>query len=330
MPEKLNARIRLLCLIELFNMYTDEMNILSVDEICEKLSEYGYDVTKRTVLADIKAINASPLKIVSVNKPQKGFYLANCYSYQAINSILEAVYSSDMISNEESEYIKSFLYRNVCIPTLELITETTETRYPELPRKTILSDVLLNTRLAIRDKKQLVISYARIIPGDAFSLSEREEKMVINPIRTEYSGGTLALVFTCANTPKKVEFINMHRIKSADIINESSTSTEGNLLCSTNFFNSQPSIASRVKTEWILIKFKNEDIEEVENTFPIPIEFRKTDDSDYCIAKIFTAINSSLVGWLIMMGDRIEILKPDSFKELLIDKAKKYYDSQKR
>ena len=71
-----NSRTRLLCLVEILTMYSDEHNILSADEICEKLKEYGYEVSKRNVLSDIKAINTTPIKIISVNQPKKGYYLA--------------------------------------------------------------------------------------------------------------------------------------------------------------------------------------------------------------------------------------------------------------
>lgn len=322
MADNLSARTRLISLIEILTMYSDEMNILSIDEICEKLCEYGYDISKRTVLSDIKAINTTPIKVISVSKPKKGYYLAKCYSQAAINLILEAVYSSDMLSEGDMDYVTNYLRRNTCLPTLDLILDTTKNFYSASPKKEISLNVLRNIRIAIRDKKQVLLSISRIVPGDAFSSAERLETIVINPIKIAIYGGILALVFTCANTPKKPEFINMPRIKSADIINESAAEFEGNLLSSTNFFNSLPSNASRVTTEWLLIKFKAEDIEFVENSFSSPIQFRKSRDEGYCVAKLLTNIDYRLFGWLFMMGDRIEILKPSSLKQLFIEKSK--------
>lgn len=317
-------------MIEIFNMYSNEIHPLSADELCEKLEEYGYEVSKRTVLADIKAINSTQLKIIKVNEPQKGYYLANCNPQEALSTIIEALLSSDMLNTDRMDYIRRYLYNNACLPGIDLVLKTSETYYPILPKKEISQDALINARLAIRDKKKLLIRYSRIVPGDAFSLSEKEETLTVNPIKIAFFGGMLSLVFTAENTPEKTEFINMPRIKSADITKKDSAVTDGCLLTATNFFNSLPSNASQIKTEWIILKFRNEDIETVENYFPSTIEFRKSSEPGYCNAKILANIDPGLFGWLLMMGDRIEIIKPDSLKELFMDKITKYYDSQKR
>lgn len=330
MSDSLSSRTRLLCLLEIFNMYSNEMNALSVEELCEKLAEYGYQVSKRTVLADIKVINSTQFKIVKVNHPKKGYYLANCNPQEALSIIIEAVLSSDILNAERLDYVKKFLYNNTCLPTVDLVLNTSETYYSILPKKDYSQIALINARLAIKDKKQLSLTYSRIIPGDSFSLSEKEETAVVNPIKIAIYGGMLSLVFSAVETPGKIEFINMSRIKSANVTSKTSVESDGTLLTATNHFNGQPSNASRIRTEWILLKFKNEEIENVENYFSSAIEFRKSKDNGYCVAKILTNIDTSLLGWLLMMGDRIEIIKPDSLKTLFMDKITNYYNSQKR
>ena len=125
MLEVLSSRTRLLSLVEIMTMFSDEQNILSIEEICEKLSEYGYEVTKRNVVADIKVVNTTPVKIIQVNKPKKGYYLAKSFSQSAINMILEAVYTSPLLSEENCNYIENYLRRNTCLATLDLILDTT-------------------------------------------------------------------------------------------------------------------------------------------------------------------------------------------------------------
>lgn len=311
-------------------MYSNEIHPLSVDDLCEKLGEYGYEVSRRTVLADIKAINSTQLKIIRVNEPKKGYYLANCNPQEALSIIIEALLSSDMLNTDRMDYIRRFLYNNACLPAVDLVLNTSETYYPVLPKKEISRDALINARLAIRDKKKLCVSYSKIVPGDAFSLSEKEESVIVTPIKIAFFGGMLSLVFACEKTPDKIEFINMPRIKSAYVTKKSADEVEGSLISATNFFNSLPSNASQTKTEWIVLKFRNEDIETVENYFPSPIEFRKSSDEGYCNAKILANIDPGLFGWLLIMGKRIEIIKPDSLRKLFMDKIKNYYDSQKR
>ncbi len=317
MAQSLNARTRLISLVEIMTMYSDEQNILSLDEICEKLAEYGYAVTKRTVLADIRAVNTTPIKMISVSKPKKGYYLAKSFSQAAINLILEAIYSSDMLCEEDMEYITRYLRRNTCLPALDLIINTTKNFYSLAPKKEISADALYNLRTAIRDKKQVSLCVSRIIPGDSFSCAEKLETITVNPVSIAVSCGVLALVFTCESTPEKAEFINLPRIKSAALTDKLSVPFSGDLLDSSNYFDGRPPTASTVKSEWLLFKFKLEDIELIENNFASPIEFRKAQESGYCIAKVFTVVDKSLIGLLFMLGDRIEIIKPIGLKELM-------------
>lgn len=320
MAQSLNARTRLISLVEIMTMYSDEQNILSLDEICEKLKEYGYEVTKRTVLADIKAVNTTPIKMISVNKPKKGYYLAKSFSQAAINLILEAIYSSDMLCEDDMEYITRYLRRNTCLPTLDLIMSTTKNFYSLAPKKEISADALYNLRMAIREKKQVDLTISEIVPGDSFSFAEKLETITVNPVSVAVSCGVLALVFTCADTPEKAEFINMPRIKSASITDNPAAPYSGNLQNATNYFDGRSSTASTITSEWILFKFKLEDIEIIENNFASPIQFRKAQEDGYCTAKVFAVIDKSLIGLLFLLGDRIEIIKPVSLKELMSKK----------
>lgn len=320
MADNPSARTRLISLIEILTMYSDEINLLTLDEICEKLSEYGYEISKRTVLSDIKAVNTTPIKIISVNKPKKGYYLAKCFSQSAINLILEAVYSSDMLSEGNMEYITNYLRRHICLPTLDLILDTSQNFYSAIPKKEVSSSVLSNLRIAIKEKKQVVLKITRIVPGDRFSSAEKVEEIKINPVKIAIYGGLLTLVFTLCNTPDKAEFINIPRIKSVDITNNSAAEFNGELLSATNFFNSMPSVASRIDTKWLMIKFKTKDIELIENSFSSPVQFRKSRDEGYCVAKTYTVFDEKLLGWLFLMSDKVEILKPDSLKDFFDEK----------
>ena len=180
MAEVLSSRTRLLSLVEIMTMYSDEQNIISIDEICEKLTEYGYEASKRNVLADIKVINTTPVKIIQVNKPKKGYYLAKSFSQAAINMILEAVYSSPLLSEDNCSYIENYLRRNTCLATLDLILDTTSHFRSVAPQRRSCIDALYHIRLAIRDKKQTVITIARTVVGDSFSQSELYEELAIN------------------------------------------------------------------------------------------------------------------------------------------------------
>ncbi|MBQ2847370.1 MAG: WYL domain-containing transcriptional regulator [Clostridia bacterium] len=322
MASTANSRTRLLCLIEILTMYSDEQNILSADEICEKLNEYGYEVTKRSVLSDIRTINTTPIKIISVSKPKKGFYLAKSYSPAASQLILEAIFSSDMLSAEDIEYIKTYLRRNICVPSLELVLNTTR-NYNDLTAKRDISlEVLYNIRTAIRDRKKVALNVSRIVPGDYFSNMERLEPLIVSPLYIAVANGSIALVFIRGENTEEAEYVNISRIRSAVITDENICTISSEPEKIINFFDRRTIEYYNYKARWLIIEFRESDIEIIESFFKAPVQYRKADKEGFCIAKVYTVINRGLIGWLFMNSDKFTILAPDSLYELFKNKAK--------
>ncbi len=317
-----NARTRLLCLVEIMTMYSDEQHILSIEEICDWLHDYGYAASKRNILADIKAINTTPIKIISVSKPKKGFYIAKYFSQDAIRLILESVFASDLLTEKDVEYIKKYLHRFTCIPTLDLILNTTINLNSLSPKRKVSGEAVHNLRLAIRDKKQAEITVHRAVPGDTFSETRKTETLTVNPIVLAVNNKSVSLVFTNINSPKKAEFVNTHRIESVKLLNSESTEFADDLTGAVNYFDSRSLSTNKTAKDWIFIRFKAEDVELVENRFNSPIQLRKDDSEGYYVAKVFTPIDDSLIGWLFTLSDKIEIIAPSSLKELFEKKAK--------
>lgn len=320
--ENTNARTRLLCLVEIMTMYSDEQNILSIDEICDWLNDYGFSVTKRNVLSDIKAINTTPIKIINVSKPKKGYYIAKSFSQEAVSLILESVFSSELLTENDVEYIKNYLKRCACLPTLDLVFNTTVNlnKLPSSRKK--LNDALNSLRHAIKDKKQAVMKVSYAIPGDSFSDERQTKTLTVNPIVLAVANGTVVLVFTQPDSPKKAEYIHLSRIEEADIIDNESMEFSDDLTSAVNYFGCGPSKMNLAEKSWLLLRFKTEDIDIIENRFNFPVQFRKDTQDGYCIAKVFTTIDYSLVGWLFSLSDKIEILSPSGLKNLFEEKAK--------
>lgn len=316
------ARTRLIVLVEILTMYSDENNILSMDEICEHMHNYGYDTSKRNIMADIKAINTTQIKIVSVSKPKRGYYIVKNFSQDAVSLILESIFSSDNLSEDETDYIKKYLRRNVCIPTLDLILSTTINLNSYAPKRKISSENLNSLRLAIRDKKQIVLTVSRSNPGDTFSDSVDYESVSVNPVILTVADGIVTLVFTRTKSPEKAEFVKLTRIKEVKITERESVEFKGDLISAVSYFDGSPPEISYYFKEWLIMRFPSEYIELVENRFNTPVQYRKDETEGYCNAKVFTVFDDKLLGWLFALSDKIEIVAPLKIKQMFENKAK--------
>ena len=322
LPENANSRTRLLSLVEIMTMYSDEQNILSIEEICDWLHDYGYTVNKRTVLADIKAINTTPIKIIAVSQPKKGYYITKAFSQEAISLILESVFSSELLTDNDVEYIKKYLSRCTCIPTLNLVLDTMVNLNKLSPVRKELGDNIKNMRVAIKDKKQLDLRISYPVPGDSFSEEREYISLTVNPIVLAVTNGTVVLVFTQPNSPKKAEYIHMSRIESAVLSDNEATEFTDDLTSAVNYFGHSPTGMNLAEKSWLLLRFKTEDIDLIENRFNYPAQFRKDDEDGYCMAKVCTTIDYSLIGWLFTLSDKIEILSPPGLTKLFGEKTK--------
>ncbi len=317
MPENTNARTRLLCLVEIMTMYSDEHNILSIDEICEHLRDYGYDVTKRNITSDIKAINTTTINIISVSKPKKGYYISRFFSQEAISLILESVFTSELLTENDVEYIKKYLRICSCESTLNLVFDTMINLNPLPSNRKKLSNALNALRQAIKEKKQVSVKISRAVPGDSFSDAKQIETITVNPIVLAVANETVVLVFTQPQTPQKAEYLHLSRIEEATMLKKDSAEFTGDLNGVINYSGFTPSKLNYAKRNWLLLRFKAEDIDLIENRFNYPVQFRRDEQEGYCIAKVQTVIDYSLVGWLFTMRNKIEILSPAGLKNLL-------------
>ncbi len=319
-----NSRTRLLCLVDILTTYSDELNILSADEICEKLKEYGFNVSKRNVLSDIKAINTTPIEIICVNKPKKGYYLAKSYSPAATQLILEAIFSSEMLSADDIEYIKTYLRRNICVPTLELVLSTTRNFNSLVSKADISLEVLRNLRFAIKDKKKVTISISHLVPGDRFSYSERLEDVTVTPIYIAVANGSVSLTFLSDENLNELEYINISRIRSAVITDETAACIK-DYKTATNRLSKKTVSSEQFRQRWLILECRNKDIEIIESYFRAPVQYRKSEKEGFCLAKVHTVFSRELIGWLFLNCDKISIIAPDSLIELFKNKAKNIF-----
>lgn len=324
MAESVNARTRLVILVEIFLLNTDDYNVLSIEEIQSKLAEYGYDVNRRTLLADLKLLNTTPFKVISVSKPKKGYFIARSHSETSLHLIMEAIYSSESMSAETVKEIEKNIRKISCIPTFELLKKSTKNISPLIERSNYSQEVLHELRHAIVDRKRIRMVYTKLVPGDMFSRPNVPEEIIVNPIRVASTKTCLALTFVRDETPDKLEFINLDRIKCIEILDETCLDYDGNLSDAVNFFNGIPSQAKRRIPEWLFLKCRIEDAEIVENNFEHIIEFKKAPEEGYCIAKVYTILDERLVGWLIHVGKKVEIVSPKSLEEYLNKRIKEF------
>lgn len=320
MEENTGARTRLLLIVDILNVYSNENNVLSAEEICAYLEEYGIKATKRSVVADIKSINSTPHKVICVTAPKKGYYIVRDYTLSSVDSLLTALYSSDMLTATERISAEKTIRRIMSVSTGDLLLNTTERVSAEVPREPVPWENVMALRQAINNKKRVRITYTVTSPGDSFSSVEAVETMAVNPLRIAISTNTILLVFSRIDS-KTAECMHICRIKKVELLNDNIQPYYGDISDAKGFF-TDTVIKDRHKiVDWVFLKFKREHTEFVKNIFASPVHIRKDEHEDYCIAKVYSVLDERLVGWLFSFSDRIEVLAPQQLRDFLTEHA---------
>ncbi|MBR2731663.1 MAG: WYL domain-containing protein [Clostridia bacterium] len=326
MTEKPSARTRLVSLVEILTLYTDENHLMGADELCEKLKEYGYDVNRRTVLSDLKELSKLQMQIVRPPEDRrKRFYLAGNYSESALHYILESVYTSDYLTAKERDTVLDDLRRQSCVLTLDLVADTIEVISPRAERAPYSIETLHTLRMAITEDRQVLLTVKVLDPGASFETENGTETLTVNPLRITVTTRSVALTFTTAEKPETPQYIHLRRILTAQQLEWPRLPYHGQTARPVNFFNGEPSQASARRIDWLVLRFPREMAETVANQFESQLYFRRDDTEGYCLAKVNAVLDQSLLGWLILMGGKVEILRPRDARDAIAAAVRRYY-----
>ncbi len=322
MAENNNARTRLLILIDILRLHSNEGNVLSIEEICSYLEEYGYHVTKRNILADIKLINTTPHEIIYVTKPKKGYYIAREFTLSSVDALLTAIYSNEKLTLEERKSAESVLDKILSLPTRELLVSTTARASADIPHEPASWENIMLLRKAIHKKKKAKITFTVTCLGDSFSTPEKEETLAVNPVKIVISPNSTLFVFTQADN-SNAECMHLCRIKTVEVLDEDAEVFNGDYANAVGYFTKTVIKNRHNVADWVLLKTKVEDIEFVRNFFDSPVRFRKSETEGYCYAKVFTVLDERFIGWLLCFVDRIEVVAPQELKDYFADRYSK-------
>lgn len=310
-----NIRLRIITLINIFLLYTDEDNLLSMAELCEKLSEYGFNVDRRAVLSDIKVLNQGDFEVVCTNKPKRGYYMVPHTDLNVIYLMLKAIYTSDLISNEDCKAIISQQRRHMCQSTADFIFDTyfVATRRDNTYR--LRREFAADLGRAIKDKKAISIILKSFEPGDSYSGCNVEKELKVNPHTLVVNMRAIMLAFTKVGSEKTLYCVDISRIKTLSILKKDAQLLENpDYINSLNYFTGKR-IMSGTPAIWMYLKCKNESLESVSEYFGENLQVKKSETDDCFMAKIYTHKNYALLGWLAKNRHNVRVVEPEDIRK---------------
>ena len=114
-------KIKLLKLLELLRLDTDEQHPMTTNQICTRLDEMGIICDRRTLSKDIALLNEQGYEIMDTTVGhEKGYYIDDRgFSVPELKILIDAVHASSFITEKKSEELIDKLVRDRCLPEQE-------------------------------------------------------------------------------------------------------------------------------------------------------------------------------------------------------------------
>ena len=99
MPKSRNQKLKLLCLKDILENYTDDNNKLSTNEIIEKLSKYGISAERKSIYDDIECLKYYGLDIITEKTDSNRYYIGErTFELPELKLLVDSVQSSKFLT----------------------------------------------------------------------------------------------------------------------------------------------------------------------------------------------------------------------------------------
>lgn len=100
-----STKIKTLLIYRYLRKFSDEDNPLSSAELIDMLKRDGIECERKSIYADVKALNEIGCEVVSTVTPKRGFYLASReYEPPEVRLLVDAVKSAAFITPEKNTF----------------------------------------------------------------------------------------------------------------------------------------------------------------------------------------------------------------------------------
>ncbi|NLC96723.1 MAG: WYL domain-containing transcriptional regulator [Erysipelotrichaceae bacterium] len=305
---------RLLTLINIFTLYTDEYNHISMQEIISYLENEDIYVSRKAIYNDIKILRENGYEIQIIKGKQMKYYLLN-HPLELVDAKLlyDSINSIEFISSNKRKEIIDKLFENISIYQKESILKTSKTNSKSYYNNEFLY-ILNDIQNAISSNKSVTFKYFDITLNKKKVYRKQQKKYTLVP----YALVLINQRYYCIFYSDKYDSFSNYRIDKIDnlIINEQTYekkpfNLDEYLSKSFNMFAG--------KKENITIEFHNELLNIVLDEFGLDILITNQNENTFTI-NITTTISNNFLSWLAQFGEKAKIINPSE----IIERYKKH------
>lgn len=320
-----SSKLKTLLIYKYLEDFSDTEHSVSTTELISMLNEKGISAERKSIYADIKALNEIGCNILSVRSPKGGFFMADRrFDLAEVRLLIDAVSSAGFITPKKTavlvEKLESLLSLNQAKTLKSQVYCSGENKCDNEEIYYIINGL----DEAISAKKQVKFVYKRRNIDKEQKKSYTEKTFVVSPYALIWKEDHYYLV---CNNKKYDNLINLRldRMKKIEILEEPrrpvSEVSEYDVFDSADYSAKMFNMFSGA-TDEVKLLCSLEIREEIMDRFGTKIPL-KAYDIEHFETTINAAVSDGLVSWIMQYGTDIKVLEPKYLADMVAEKAKK-------
>ena len=324
-----NSKLKTLMIYQLLETYSDEDNPLSTTDLIGMLTERGIKCERKSIYADIEALNEIGCDILSVKSPKRGFFIASRkFEIPEVMLLIDAVSSAGFITPKKTVSLIEKLKSLVSVPQAESMVSQV---YVDTPSAKCDNEEIYITidhlHGAIKEKKKVKFHYRRRSIDVQNKKRYTEKTFTVSPYGLIWKDDHYYLI---CNNDKYDNLMNLRidRMKKLQILDDearpvsevSSYDEFDTSDYSSKMFNMFSGEECKVTIRYTL-KLQ----EEMMDRFGPSIELNA-----YDISHIESTVNATLsdgfVSWIMQYGADVQVVEPKELVDKIKERAKAIYE----
>lgn len=322
MAKSEGQKLKLLYLLKLLSERTDETHALSTPEIIEALEKEGISVERKTVYADVQALQEFGYDIlVSKKRDNSGYYLASReFELAELKLLVDAVQSSKFITAKKSKEL---------IEKLEQLASRHDAK--QLRRQVYVSERNKNSNesiyysvddihKAIQDNKKIKFKYYDWGADKQMHFRKDGAFYEVSPYFLVWKDENYYLV-AFDSDDQIMKHFRVDKMSALSVTKCKRDGAEEAKKINPALYTQQNFGMFAGEEQMLTLQFPQKQIGIVIDRFGKEIDVRSRGE-DICSARVKVAVSNQFFGWLTGLGGQIRITSP----EAVVSDYKKYLE----
>lgn len=327
MPNNYNQKIKILYILEDLMNNSDENNPIDTESLILYLKNKGIEAERKSVYKDISVLQEFGYDIIKTRTPKNGYFIADrTFEVAEVRLLCDAIQAANFISNKKTKHLLDKIYTLVSTSQAQKIKKQVYVdNRPKCKNEVVYYNIDSLDR-AIQNNLQVKIVYRKRKITENSKAEYEEKTHDISPYALIWSNDHYYLVGNNKNY-SNLMVTRIDRIKSVEVLENTPSIRFSEVSPYKNYFDSADYAATHFnmyagETEDVELVCKNDLIEQMLDKFGDKLSIMKCGEDKFKI-KVKLAVNDGTVSWILQYGGDIEVRKPDSLKEMILDKVEK-------